>query len=117
MTALRLSSAHLVRAFGLILRAGRGFYDSATTIERGYPFFHFVSDYRPHALDLARACSFLNPRISVCILCWMGRSSVDYFSTYIGRIGSSFACNLGYNIVYNPLYPIIQIMPCSFLHI
>ena len=41
MTALRLSSAHWVRAFGLIPSAGRGFYDSETTIERGYPLFTY----------------------------------------------------------------------------
>ena len=38
MTALRLSSAHSVRAFGLIPHAGKEFYDSETTIERGYPY-------------------------------------------------------------------------------
>ena len=67
MTALRLSSAYWVRAFGLIPSAGRGFYDNETTIERGYPLFHLFSDYCTPALQLARTCSFLQRRISVCI--------------------------------------------------
>ena len=108
MTTLRLSSAHWVRAFGLTPSAGRGFYDSETTNERGYPLFScfliivlMLLSWQGHVHFHAAAFLCVSMSGGVLLQCW---------------IGTSFTCNLGYNVVYNLLYPIMYIISCSFIY-
>ena len=107
MTALRLSSAHWVRAFGLIPSAGRGFYDIETTIERGYPLFTCFSIIVLLPLSWQGHVHFHTVAFLCVSMSGWGRSLVDHFSTCIGWIGTSFTRNLG-------CYLVVGVGPAGF---